>query len=107
MLKRAEAAGCPVVAVTVDLPGGRNTETDRRLARTDTRTCANCHGAEGPGGNGRAAGPKPMFAGLDMKGVTLTSGTLTWDFITRVKGVTSMKAAASATPTHTHAPACP
>jgi len=37
MLKRAEAAGCPVVAVTVDLPGGRNTETDRRLARTDTR----------------------------------------------------------------------
>ena len=91
MLKRAEAAGCPVVAVTVDLPGGRNTETDRRLARTDTRTCANCHGAEGPGGNGRAAGTKPMFAGLDMKGVTLTSGTLTWDFIKRVKGVTSMK----------------
>ena len=91
MLKRAEAAGCPVVAVTVDLPGGRNTETDRRLARTDTRTCANCHGAEGPGGNGRAAGPKPMFAGLDMKGVTLTSGTLTWDFIKRVKGVTAMK----------------
>jgi 4-hydroxymandelate oxidase len=91
MVKRAEAAGCPVVAVTVDLPGGRNTETDQRLARTDTRTCANCHGAEGPGGNGRAAGPKPMFAGLDMKGVTLTSGTLTWDFIKRLKDVTSMK----------------
>ena len=91
MVKRAEAAGCPVVAITVDLPGGRNTETDRRLARQDTRTCSSCHGAEGPGGNGRAAGTKPMFAGLDMKGVTLNSATLTWDFIKRVKGVTSMK----------------
>ena len=91
MVKRAEAAGCPVVAVTVDLPSGRNTETDKRLARTDTRTCANCHGPAGPGGNGRTAGTKPMFAGLDMKGVTLTSGTLTWDFIKRLKDVTSMK----------------
>ncbi|HUU33552.1 MAG TPA: alpha-hydroxy acid oxidase [Vicinamibacterales bacterium] len=91
LVKRAEAAGCPVVAITVDLPGGRNTETDRVLARQDTRTCANCHGVAGPGGNGRAAGTKPMFAGLDMKGVTLTSGTLTWDFIKRVKDVTSMK----------------
>ena len=91
LVKRAEAAGCPVVAITVDLPGGRNTETDRVLARQDTRTCANCHGVAGPGGNGQAAGTKPMFAGLDMKGVTLTSGTLTWDFIKRVKDVTSMK----------------
>jgi len=85
MVKRAEAAGCPVVAVTVDLPGGRNTETDKRLAREDTRTCASCHGPNG------ANGPKPMFAGLDMKGFTLTSGTLTWDFIKRLKDVTSMK----------------
>ena len=85
MVKRAEAAGCPVVAVTVDLPGGRNTETDKRLARVDTRTCNNCHGPSG------ANGPKPMFAGLEMKGFALTSGTLTWDFIKRLKDVTSMK----------------
>ena len=85
MVKRAEAAGCPVVAVTVDLPGGRNTETDKRLARVDTRTCNTCHGPSG------ANGPKPMFAGLEMKGFALTSGTLTWDFIKRLKDVTSMK----------------
>ncbi len=85
MVKRAEAAGCTVVAVTVDLPGGRNTETDKRLAREDTRTCNACHGPNG------ANGQKPMFAGLDMKGFTLTSGTLTWDFIKRLKDVTSMK----------------
>ena len=85
MVKRAEAAGCPVVAVTVDLPGGRTTETDKRLAREDTRTCNACHGPNG------ANGTKPMFAGLDMKGFTLTSGTLTWDFVKRLKDVTSMK----------------
>jgi len=85
MVKRAEAAGCPVVAVTVDLPGGRNTETDKRLARVDTRTCNACHGPTG------ANGPKPMFAGLEMKGFALTSGTLTWDFIKRLKDVTAMK----------------
>jgi hypothetical protein len=26
-----------------------------------------------------------MFTGLDMKDVTLTSATLTWDFVKRVK----------------------
>ena len=91
LLKRAEAAGCPVVAVTVDLPNGRNTETDQRMARVDTRVCASCHGVAGPSADGRAAGIKPMFSGLDMKGVTLTSATLKWDFIKRVKDVTTMK----------------
>ena len=91
LLKRAEAAGCPVVAVTVDLPNGRNTETDQRMARVDTRVCASCHGVAGPSADGRAAGIKPMFSGLDMKDVTLTSATLKWDFIKRVKDVTTMK----------------
>src|SRR5262245_11514849 len=88
LLKRAEASGCPVVAVTVDLPAGRNTETDLRMARVDTRTCSSCHGTAGPSSDGRSTGVKPMFAGLDMKDVTLTSATLTWDFVKRVKDVT-------------------
>jgi isopentenyl diphosphate isomerase/L-lactate dehydrogenase-like FMN-dependent dehydrogenase len=91
LLKRAEAAGCPVVAVTVDLPGGRNTETDQRMARIDTRVCADCHGVPGPRADGRVVGTKPMFAGLDMTDMTLTSATLTWDFVKRVKDVTKMK----------------
>src|SRR4030095_8043431 len=33
LIKRAEAAGCPVLVVTVDLPAGRNTETLNRLRR--------------------------------------------------------------------------
>ena len=91
LLKRAETAGCPVVAVTVDLPAGRNTLTDLRMARLDSRPCASCHGVAGPAADGRAAGTKPMFTGLDMKGVTLTSATLTWDFVKRVKDVSKMK----------------
>jgi 4-hydroxymandelate oxidase len=91
LLKRAEAAGCPVVAVTVDLPAGRNTLTDQRMARVDTRPCASCHGGASPAADGRTVGVKPMFTGLDMKDVTLTSATLTWDFVKRVKDVTKMK----------------
>ena len=40
-VRRAERAGCVAVAVTVDRSGGRNTETERRLQRTDTRNAAN------------------------------------------------------------------
>ena len=46
------------------------------MARVDTRPCASCHGAAGPAADGRAVGIKPMFDGVDMKGVTLTSATL-------------------------------
>ena len=41
--KRAEAAGCPVLVLTVDRVAGRNQETFFRLRRTDDRTCSNCH----------------------------------------------------------------
>jgi isopentenyl diphosphate isomerase/L-lactate dehydrogenase-like FMN-dependent dehydrogenase len=37
LIKRAEAAGCPVLVVTVDRNGGRNQETLFRLSREDTR----------------------------------------------------------------------
>src|SRR4030095_9859998 len=36
---RAEKAGCPAIAVTVDSMGGRIQDTQRRLERTDTRVC--------------------------------------------------------------------
>ena len=86
LVKRAEAAGCPVVAVTVDLPVGRNTETATRWMRTDTRTCTSCHTPGGPDPRIR-----PMFSGIDMTGVGLNSSSLTWDFIKRLKDVTKMK----------------
>lgn len=91
LLQRAEGAGCPVVAITVDLPGGRNTVTLSRFRREDTRPCAACHGTGGPSGSGNIVPTKPMFAGIDTQGVRMQSPSLTWDFIKRVKDVTKMK----------------
>lgn len=87
LVKRAEAAGCPVLVLTVDLPAGRNTETERRFARTDTRQCSSCHQ---PGLQGFVR-RKPMFDGLDLTGVGLFSPRLTWDAIRRLKDTTRMK----------------
>jgi 4-hydroxymandelate oxidase len=86
LVRRAEAAGCPAVAVTVDLPAGRNLETALRWARSDTRTCTACHA---PGGS--IAFTRPMFSQLDTTGLSTTSSSLTWDFIKRLKDVTKMK----------------
>ena len=80
MLQRAEAAGCTSVCLTIDLPGGRNTETQSIMMREDDRTCTNCH-------TGRS---KPIFDGLDMRGVGLNNPNLTWDVIGRMKEVTNM-----------------
>jgi len=91
IVKQAEAAGCPVVAVTVDLPAGRNTVTASRLRKDDTRTCANCH-VVGPSGNPAPnLALKPLFTGLDTQGLGQTSPSLTWDFIKRLRDVTKMK----------------
>ncbi|MCB1669983.1 MAG: alpha-hydroxy acid oxidase [Gammaproteobacteria bacterium] len=81
MLQRAEAAGCTAVCLTIDLPGGRNTETQSVMTRTDSRVCSSCH-------TGRA---KPIFDGLDMRGVGLNNPALTWSVIGRMKEVTEMK----------------
>lgn len=81
MLQRAERAGCSTVCLTIDLPGGRNTETQAILARDDTRMCDDCHY---PGQS------KPMFDGLDMGGVGLVDARLTWDVIGRLKEATRM-----------------
>jgi len=91
LVKRAEAAGCPVVAVTVDLPAGRNTETATRLRQLDTRICANCH-TVGPSGNPQGGlNTRAMFAGINTQGLAINSSSLTWDFIKRLKDVTKMK----------------
>jgi isopentenyl diphosphate isomerase/L-lactate dehydrogenase-like FMN-dependent dehydrogenase len=86
LVKRAEAAGCPAVAVTVDIPLGRNAETATRLARTDPRNCTSCHGPAGP-----EPGSLPMFNGIDMAGVRIVAQSLTWDFVGRLRDMTRMK----------------
>lgn len=91
LLKRAEAAGCPVVAVTVDTPAGRNTVTALRMRREDTRNCSGCHTVDERGNPRLNLAAKPMFAGIDTQGLGYTDPSLTWDFIKRLKDTTSMK----------------
>jgi isopentenyl diphosphate isomerase/L-lactate dehydrogenase-like FMN-dependent dehydrogenase len=79
MLQRAERAGCTTVCFTIDLPGGRNTETQAIMTRKDTRFCEECHY------DGKQ---KPMFEGLKQSG--LVDPRLTWDVIKRMKDVTKM-----------------
>ena len=88
MVKRAEAAGSPVIVLTVDLPAGRNTETLERFKRVDSRTCTDCHQ---PGLKNRLK-RRPMFDGQDLTGLTdYYAPTLTWDFVKRLKDSMKMK----------------
>src|SRR5574341_156890 len=66
IVRRAAAAGCPVLVITVDLNAGRNLETRLRAARLDDRDCSACHQ---PGMRGILR-RKPMFDGLDLSKVT-------------------------------------
>jgi isopentenyl diphosphate isomerase/L-lactate dehydrogenase-like FMN-dependent dehydrogenase len=82
--KRAEDAGCPVVAWTIDLLAGRNTETASRFRRTDTRDCTSCHGE--PFNSHR-----PMLDRLGTQTVTLNSPAFNWEHVDRLKKATRMK----------------
>jgi len=75
LIRRVEAAGCKVLVWTVDGLEGRNLETSARLAKMDTRNCASCH----------ADRKKPMVdANLNPRGAT-------WDYVNRLKKMTTMK----------------
>jgi len=88
IIKRAEAAGSPVLVFTVDLHENSNRETILKGRRIDDRDCTACHE---PGFAGYVR-RKPMFDGLDVTRVTgLYASSLTWDFVKRLKDATRMK----------------
>jgi isopentenyl diphosphate isomerase/L-lactate dehydrogenase-like FMN-dependent dehydrogenase len=79
LLRRVEAAGCTVIALTVDNTTGRNSETYLRTRPKDLTQCNSCH--EGaPGG-----GPRVMFEGIDMKDVRAPYPAMDWAFVDRVR----------------------
>ena len=86
LVKRAEAAGAPVIAVTVDVRTPAKWETFVRLRRTDPRDCGSCHGATD------YLSRKPNFTGVDLGGVSSTVVTnLTWDLIKRLRDTVKVK----------------
>jgi 4-hydroxymandelate oxidase len=81
ILRRVEAAGCSVVALTVDNTTGRNSETFLRTRGKDFSQCLACH--ETP------AGPtmkeRTMFDGIDTKGLVITNPAMDWAFLDRLR----------------------
>jgi len=84
LVRRVEAAGCPVLVWTIDNLAGRNLETATRFQRTDTRQCTACH-ATATGGRRNTA----MFTGLSSTRINPLNAT--WDWVGRLKKLTSMK----------------
>ncbi len=87
LLRRAEAAGCPVIALTVDLQGGSNRLTGARSIPRDPRDCTACHTSNPPRWLEDLA-RKPMFKGLDVSAVTdITPISMNWDYIKRLRDI--------------------
>jgi isopentenyl diphosphate isomerase/L-lactate dehydrogenase-like FMN-dependent dehydrogenase len=89
LVRRVEAAGCTVLAWTIDTLGGRNAETGTRLGRTDTRNCMTCHQSRPEFNQGAARNrAKPMFAGLSGD---MNPAAANWSYLDRLKKMTKMK----------------
>jgi 4-hydroxymandelate oxidase len=86
LVRRAETAGAPAIAVTLDVRSSAKWETFVRLRRTDTRECGNCHGLND------YLSRKPNFTGIDLGGVSSTVVTnLNWDLIKRLRDTVKVK----------------
>ncbi len=88
MLRRAEAAGCPAVVLTVDMPtsAAPARHTLERARLLDSRDCSVCHE-----GSGIASGLKPMFDGIEAVEIDRRGLPLTWSFLEQLRQETTMK----------------
>ena len=87
MIKRAEAAGCPVLVITVDYSAGANRESQEIFNEQDSRDCTACHGSPGKPAPRR----KPATSGLNFKTLKLGSDTRNWELIDKIRNATDMK----------------
>ena len=86
IVHRVEAAGCPVIALTVDNTTGRNSESFNRTRPKDVQQCLACHGPAGPPTQDRK-----MYQGIDMTGVGSQDPSMTWEFVGRLRKLVSVK----------------
>ncbi len=87
LVRRAEAAGCPAIALTVDIPVS-NREALARFRRDSNPECLACHVP----GFEYSISRRPMFDDLDVSGITATRARqLNWEFVDRLRELTSAK----------------
>lgn len=82
LLRRVEAAGCMVIALTVDNTTGRNSETYLRTRPKDLTQCAACHKGGQPG---PTAADRRMYDGINMTGVSTANPAMDWAFVDRLR----------------------
>jgi isopentenyl diphosphate isomerase/L-lactate dehydrogenase-like FMN-dependent dehydrogenase len=87
IVRRVEAAGCPVIALTVDNTTGRNSETYLRTRPKDTRQCLACHES----GQGPSVKERKMYDGINMTGVATQNPGMTWEFVDRLRKAVKVK----------------
>ena len=83
IVRRAEASGCPVLALTVDLPAS-NREALARFRRDTNDECQVCHAPDAG-----VIPPKPMYAGTAIN--RPDTSFMDWDYVDRLKDFTSMQ----------------
>ena len=83
MVKRVEASGCPVLALTIDIPAS-NREVLARFRRETNEECQVCHGPDAG-----VIPPKPIMDGVPES--TFGTAFMDWDFVDRLKESTSMR----------------
>src|SRR5882762_3661020 len=100
LLRRVEAAGTSVIALTVDNTTGRNSETYLRTRPKDLSQCNACHEG-GPGG-----GPRPMTENLTMPGGRGSNPAMDWAFVDRLRKAWKGKLIIKGIDTHEDAKLC-
>ncbi len=86
LVRRVEAADCPVLVLTVDLQGGSNRIALARAKRLDSRDCTACHTSSPRLADEIAR--KPMFRALDVQAVNdITPPDMSWDYIKRLRDI--------------------
>jgi (S)-2-hydroxy-acid oxidase len=89
VIERAQRAGAPVIAVTVDTRSGRYNETLARAMRADTRTCTQCH----VNNSHDAVRKAPLYADVDVTHVRESTqpSNLTPEFLDRLRAIVTGK----------------
>ena len=88
MLERAEEAGARVVVLTVDLNSSSNRVLLGQFIRTDDRDCSSCHGT---GSVEDFVRLNPMYSGSSVTFADFDTADMTWDYLEKIREVTSMK----------------
>jgi 4-hydroxymandelate oxidase len=83
ILRRVQAAGSNVVALTVDNTTGRLSETYLRTRPKDLKQCEACH--EGGPDSAASYYSRPMYNPLNMAGVLRQNPAMDWDFVDKLR----------------------